>query len=1045
MLRSMRRLVVSAFVVVSTAVAQAPATEQHTGLAAIQVPDGFTVEIAASPALSSYPMFMTFDDRGRLFIAESSGKNVSGKQMVAEPECMILMLEDLNQDGVFDSKKVFADKLTLPMGVQWYQGSLYVANPPDFIRLDDVDGDGIAEKREVLLTGWNVFNTASLHGPFFGPDGWMYLTHGRHGYKITNKEGELLEGLASRIWRCRPDGTQLQRVMGGGFDNPVELIFTPAGETIGTMTYFVDPSNGQRDALMHFVEGGVYPKLHESTAEFTRTGGLMPTMTKFARIAPAGLAQYRGDQFGAEYKGNLFSAQFNPHRVQRHIFTRAGGTYKTEDSDFLTSSDPDFHPTDVLEDADGSLLISDTGGWYVDACPISRVARPEVRGSIYRIRMTGATAPADPWGFKEVLPKKSAKALVKFLDDPRPLVRDNAVELLVKLGAKSVKSLQNAYKASTNDSTRTAIVWALGRINTKPAKDTVRAALGDSSAQVCIAAARVVGNEKDTEAVAGLLPLLGHGDLAVRRQAATALGSIQDVKTVEPLLAACTDVSDRFLEHALIYSLIQLNQPEPVAAALTNPNAPVRKAALIALDQMPGAVLSKAQFAPFLEETEPVVRHAALWIASRHTDWSDLVLAYLDKGLRAPEFTVETAKPLQEVMLAYANDPGIHAMVTALIDDKSVASDRKVFLLDFVNAASVKEFPASWTEQLGRLLDSPEDTLRDRAVATIRTRGIDQFDAKLAAMANNDVLAPAVRLSALVTIAQRKKTLTDAEFAFATGQLAAGNDPTLRQTASKVLVYATLSQKQITTIASDFLPSSDALTFPSLLDTFVDSTDEPVGLAMVSALTKSQENLNLVPSQKIEDLLNTYPETVRGAAKPLRAKAEAEQQARIARLSLLEPQLGTGDVGRGRRIFFGEKVGCYTCHAVGGEGGNVGPDLTTIGTVRSGHDLLEALLFPSASIVPDYETYVIETEWESFSGVIGRQTADSVLLRLAVNSDAEIARKDIKAMTQHPISKMPEGLDLALSQGDLLDLMAFLQSLNKEPWLLPEQRGAKEH
>src|SRR5438094_495824 len=200
-------------------------------------------------------------------------------------------------------------------------------------------------------------NAASLHGPFFGPDGLLYLTDGRHGFQIETKDGREFAGMASRIWRVRPDGTGLESFAGGGFDNPVELVFTPAGETIGTMTYFVDPRNGERDALLHFVEGGVYPKPHPSASEFKRTGDWMPVMTKFARIAPSGLMQYRGAAFGREYRDNLFTAQFNPHRVQRHIVYREGATFRTEDQDFLTSLDPDFHPTDVMEDADGSILV----------------------------------------------------------------------------------------------------------------------------------------------------------------------------------------------------------------------------------------------------------------------------------------------------------------------------------------------------------------------------------------------------------------------------------------------------------------------------------------------------------------------------------------------------------------------------------------------------------------------------------------------------------------------------------------------------------------
>ena len=408
---------------------------EPTGLSAIRVPAGFTVEKVAGSDLVAYPMLGTLDDRGRLFLCESSGKTQTNEEMASSPQYRIRLLEDRNGDGIFDTSKVFADKLTMPAGAVWYKRSLYVASPPDLLRFDDTNGDGISDHREVIATGWVLSsNAASLHGPFLGPDGWLYLTDGRHGYKITTKEGALLEGLASRIWRCRPDGTGLERVCGGGFDNPVELIFTVAGETIGTMTYFMDPQNGQRDSLMHFVEGGVYPKWHTSVSEFKRTGDLMPVVTKFARVAPAGLAQYRGTAFGPEFQGNLFSAQFNPHRIQRHILFREGATFRTQDEDFLTSKDPDFHPTDVMEDADGSLLVIDTGAWFIHGCPISRIAKPQIRGAIYRIRRKGAPKIQDPRGEDLKLDRLSSPELAQHLDDPRPAVRDRSLELLVDAG-----------------------------------------------------------------------------------------------------------------------------------------------------------------------------------------------------------------------------------------------------------------------------------------------------------------------------------------------------------------------------------------------------------------------------------------------------------------------------------------------------------------------------------------------------------------------------------------------------------------------------------
>src|SRR5690348_15885527 len=110
-----------------------------TGLGAIRVPAGFKVELAAGPELSSYPMMGTFDDRGRLFIAESSGNTLNDQQMKEHPDYKIRLLEDRNGDGVFDHSQVFADHLTLPAGAVWYRNSLYVAAPPDLLRFEDTN------------------------------------------------------------------------------------------------------------------------------------------------------------------------------------------------------------------------------------------------------------------------------------------------------------------------------------------------------------------------------------------------------------------------------------------------------------------------------------------------------------------------------------------------------------------------------------------------------------------------------------------------------------------------------------------------------------------------------------------------------------------------------------------------------------------------------------------------------------------------------------------------------------------------------------------
>src|SRR6267378_4467490 len=121
------------------------------GLAALHVPRGFRVEQVTTPDLVSYPMMGTLDDRGRLFLCESSGNTLNNDQMASHPDYRIRLLEDRDGDGSFETSSVFAEHLTLPAGAVWYRGSLYVASPPDVLKFDGVTG-----RKEVVLTGWNM-------------------------------------------------------------------------------------------------------------------------------------------------------------------------------------------------------------------------------------------------------------------------------------------------------------------------------------------------------------------------------------------------------------------------------------------------------------------------------------------------------------------------------------------------------------------------------------------------------------------------------------------------------------------------------------------------------------------------------------------------------------------------------------------------------------------------------------------------------------------------------------------------------------------------
>src|SRR5207253_5993986 len=130
--------------------------------------------------------------------------------------------------------------------------------------------------------------------------------------------------------------------------------------------------------------------------------------------------------------------------------------------------------------------------------------------------------------------------------------------------------------------------------------------------------------------------------------------------------------------------------------------------------------------------------------------------------------------------------------------------------------------------------------------------------------------------------------------------------------------------------------------------------------------------------------LKTYPEEVQKAAQPLYDKLTARQKEQATYLAQLTLELlqAQGNPERGKEVFFSKKVGCYACHRAAGKGGNVGPDLSQVGRFRTTRDLLESVVFPSSSIVPEFRQYVLTTkQGKTTTGMIVREAADAVFLR----------------------------------------------------------------
>ena len=152
-----------------------------------------------------------------------------------------------------------------------------------------------------------------------------------------------------------------------------------------------------------------------------------------------------------------------------------------------------------------------------------------------------------------------------------------------------------------------------------------------------------------------------------------------------------------------------------------------------------------------------------------------------------------------------------------------------------------------------------------------------------------------------------------------------------------------------------------------------------------------------------------------------------------ARLEELLSSLEGGDVRRGQAVFNSQKAACSSCHAIGYLGGKVGPDLTKIGQIRAARDLLEAIIYPSASFVRSYEPLMVITKsGERQSGVVREDGPDEVVLATSATEEARIPRSEIAEMRPGTVSVMPSGLDEQLTRQELADLLAFLKATRRE-------------
>ncbi|HEY6167821.1 MAG TPA: PVC-type heme-binding CxxCH protein, partial [Verrucomicrobiae bacterium] len=509
---------------VNRAPANTPALSPAEAQKAFTVPPGFEVRLFAAEPDVVNPVAMTWDERGRLWVVELYEYPLGAPKGV-KPRDRIIILEDTDGDGRADKRTVFADGLNLATAILLGNGGVYVGQAPELLFLQDTDGDDKADKRTVLLDGFGLEDRHELLNGFtWGPDGWLYLTHGVFTHSKVKVPEATEPGVTvnAAVARYQPR-TKKFEVFADGTSNPWGVDFDRAGNAFISACVV--------DHFWHIAPGGIY----------VRQGGvpahpyayeLLPSIVdhKHFRAAYCGVNIYQGSQFPAEWRGLAFMGNIHQSAINCDRLTPNGSSFKaTAEKDFLTTTDGWFRPISEQVGPDGALWIGD---WY-DKYPCYQNARADPegvdreRGRIWRVVWTSKEPGKRVASRPEVnmnLAKLSSRDLVTLLAHPNVWQRRTSQRLLTERRDDTVMGeLQQLLADGASLDARLAAFWTL-QASGYLADDTLVKASADKEPAIRAWTARFVGeNRVANETTFGLLSKLATDrDPTVRLAVATA-------------------------------------------------------------------------------------------------------------------------------------------------------------------------------------------------------------------------------------------------------------------------------------------------------------------------------------------------------------------------------------------------------------------------------------------------------------------------------------------------------------------------------------------
>ena len=994
---------------------------------------GLTLERTVPKSLVKWPVLVDWDCAGRLVVVEAGGafKPIveSNKKLLDR----IVRLEDTDGDGVFDKRILAADKLPFTEGVLCLGKSILAAAPPYIWKLTDNDGDGYCEEREVWFDGQTITGCANdLHGPHLGIDGWIYWCKGAKAeqtHELT--DGSQLNDSAAHIFRRRLEGGAIESVMSGGMENLVEVAFTPTGDRFFTSTFIQLPANGKRDGIGHALYGSVYGRNHPvvNAKNVVRTGPLMPIMTHLGPAAPSGLICLREGNQPLMSNTNeseapvLVAAQFNLHRVSAHRLEPDGAGYKSTDETLLESDQVDFHPTSVLEDESGDLLIVDTGGWYDLCCPTSRGDQKVANGGIYRLcssenEKTKSSKPA-PTDWQEVTPRRC----VDLLSDPRPWIRTRAVLRVGELGDQVVPEIEAALSRKQKLPSSLDLVWALSHIGSDAALTVVHdRILNDQNADHLdqrLAACHILGLYRFAPAVSTLQALCENPNIRLVRAAAEALGRIKNPESVEVLMqVAGRTKTDAVLRHSLIYALIEIGDTPSLRSYLDDEkDAATRAIALVALNALNDSTISSFAFNS-IHSDQPLLVKTAVVILEQHPGWSTQAgehiarLANAAAGSKSNEIARDA---LQAVLRAWHSQPAVRAFVAKQLRHAELDLEYKLGLLD---AWKGLELPRAFDQPLGHLLSLDAELVGKKLSSFSLSASKHQ---QLVTALKNEIENLAETRSYQEALVYLNALPNDS--GYSNDQI---QEYLLRNDSysllSKLGIDKSLAQKVL-----QRLDSVGPVDFPNAVSTISGAKHDVLDVQLLEQLSKLPA-ARMLDTGLLTSLYRDRSDSLRRAAADLEEQLRAAPEDVAAVLQAKLASLPEGDAVRGLKIFRGSKANCAACHKLGHVGGEYGPELTKIGNTRTRAALLESILFPNVRIEQGFRPLKVMTiDGQVFSGLATREAG---ILHLQTNADNRVSIPEDEIDLEQPgeVSIMPTGMLEQLTNQELADLIAVLKN-----------------